>query len=352
MNESIQRLYDEDISRIINDDKLDFKVFNNSKFLVTGANGLIGHLIVKVLLKLQESLNIDIYALVRKAEKLRINFSDSEIKRINIIESDCRDYKYDGIDYDYIIHMACPTDSKVMVEHPVDLIDVSLNGTKAMLDLAVRSSSRSFIYLSSMEVYGLPENDEKIYEDRPLTTRSDFVRNCYPISKILCENLCASYTEEFNISTDIIRLTQAFGPGVKYEDNRIFSQIVKKIIAKDDIVLRTKGETKRNYIYTADAVSAIFTVIINGNHNGDIYNAANESTYCSIVQMCKMAADHLSDGSTKVTFALTDDIKKFGYAPTLHMNLSSDKLNSIGWIPRYPLIDMFSRLMEYYKYIK
>ena len=45
MNESIQRLYDEDISRIINDDNLDFKVFNNSKILVTGANGLIGHLL-------------------------------------------------------------------------------------------------------------------------------------------------------------------------------------------------------------------------------------------------------------------------------------------------------------------
>ena len=49
------------------------------------------------------------------------------------------------------------------------------------------------------------------------------------------------------------------------------------MIEERDIILKTKGETKRNYLYTQDAVEAIFTVLLKGK-NGEAYNAANEVT--------------------------------------------------------------------------
>ena len=49
-------------------------------------------------------------------------------------------------------------------------------------------------------------------------------------------------------------------------------------------LLKTKGETERSYLYTADAATAILTVLLKGEL-AQAYNAADEATYCSIAEM-------------------------------------------------------------------
>ena len=58
---------------------------------------------------------------------------------------------------------------------------------------------------------------------------------------------------------------------------------------KKDIVLLTDGKSKRCYLYTMDAVSAILTVLLKGEA-GQAYNAANPETYCSVKEMAEMVA--------------------------------------------------------------
>lgn len=68
-------------------------------------------------------------------------------------------------DVDYIVHTARVTKSKEMVQYPVDNIDVSINGTRNMLELARKKNVKGMVYLSSMEVYGQMEvSDHKISE--------------------------------------------------------------------------------------------------------------------------------------------------------------------------------------------
>lgn len=62
-----------------------------------------------------------------------------------------------------------------------------------------------------------------------------------------------------------------------------------------DIILKTKGETKRIYLYTQDVVEAILTVLLKGE-NGEAYNAANEETYCSIYEMAQLVATRCARG--------------------------------------------------------
>lgn len=129
------------------------------------------------------------------------------------------------------------------------------------------------------------------------------VRACYPESKRMCENLCACYMKEYGVPVNIVRLTQTFGPGVEYDDGRIFAELARCVIEKRDIVLHTKGETKRNYLFTKDAVNAIITVLLHGE-NGQAYNAANEETYCSILEMANMVAKKCGKGDIKVKIEL------------------------------------------------
>lgn len=80
----------------------------------------------------------------------------------------------------------------------------------------------------------------------------------------MAETMCISYGSEYGVPVKIVRLAQTFGAGVSKDDNRVFAQFSKAVLNGYDIILHTKGETKRNYCYTTDAVRAIFTVLTKG----------------------------------------------------------------------------------------
>ena len=40
------------------------------------------------------------------------------------------------------------------------------------------------------------------------------------------------------------------------------------------------------------------------------------------------------------------DAAKLGYAPTLHMNLDTSKLRSLGWEPQVGLADMYRNMIK------
>ena len=146
--------------------------------------------------------------------------------------------------------------------------------------------------------------------------------------------------------TKVLCLTQTFGPGVEYSDGRVFAEFARCSIENRNIVLHTKGETKRNYLYTVDAISAILLVLLKGQA-GEKYNAANEDTYCSIYEMAQMVAN---DSNNNIMVEIQEtDAEKLGYAPVLHMNLDTTKLCDLGWRADTGLTEMFRNLISYMK---
>lgn len=307
--------------------------------LVTGATGLIGKSLVKELLK----ENIGVVALVRNKEKA-ISFLGNETEKLTYLIGDVTTLIPERMDVDYIIHAASQTASKAFVENPVETIMTGLKGTSNLLEIARLSDIKGFLYLSTMEVYGSPSTDEKINERHSTNLDSLSVRNCYPESKRMCENLCVSYASEYKVPAKVIRLTQTFGPGVKYNDGRVFAEFARCAVEGRDIVLHTKGETKRSYLYVEDAVRAILTVLEKGTP-GEAYNAANEDTYCSIYEMACLVADNCA--SKKINVLVEEaDAEKLGYAPVLHMNLDTTKLKELGWQPTTDLLEMYRQLIK------
>lgn len=133
---------------------------------------------------------------------------------------------YEGA-VDYIIHCANPTSSSFFINKPVETIDTAVNGTKNILDFARNKGVASFVFLSTMEVYGFPAKGHKVKECEGGNFNSTIVRNCYPLSKQLCENLCVAYLSEYDIPAKVLRLTQTFGPGVDYNDGRVFAEFAR-----------------------------------------------------------------------------------------------------------------------------
>lgn len=319
--------------------------FEGSKILITGASGLIGKALVKALLLHHGQKPIEVFALVRNLQKAEQAFSAFPQEHLHYIACDICELAPEDLGINYIIHGASKTASKEFVAEPVEVILNSVVGTKNVLDFARINPIKGFVYLSTMEVYGAPTTEEKIKEDSVSNVDTMRVRSSYPESKRLCESLCAAYSSQYAVPAKVVRLTQTFGEGVEYDDGRVFAEFARCAIEGRDIVLKTKGETKRNYIDVNDAANAILTVLLNGKVR-EAYNVANEETYCSIYEMACMVAKEFGQGKINVCVEEDKDIEKLGYAKTLKMNLSAAKLNDLGWAARVPLSQMFANMID------
>lgn len=307
--------------------------------LVTGATGLIGSNLIKYLL----DNNYKVIGLVRNIEKAKKKLPENN--NLSFVIGDITEPIDIPDEVDYIVHGASNTSSKAFIAEPVEIINTAIQGTKNMLELAKEKKVKSFVYLSSMEVYGCPSTDEKIAEDHNTNLDTMSVRSSYPESKRMCECLCTAYYKEYGVPVKVIRLTQTFGKGVEYNDSRVFAEFARCAIEGRDIVLHTRGKTKRCYLSTDDAVSAIMTVMLKGK-NGEAYNAANEETYCSIYEMAQMVAHECAGNKISVRIEIEDE-NKYGFAPVLRMNLDTSKLQSLGWKANGDLKFLFAELIDY-----
>ena len=323
-------MFFEDLRRVGMAKFIPWDKLNGATILVTGATGLIGSSFIKAIFyaNKSKSLNIIIKALVRdikKAEKIFSNLPyDSESLRF--IQGTVESLPQLNFSIDYIVHGASQTNSKEFISHPVETINTSVKGTMNLLELARDKSVKGFIYLSSMEVYGYPERGHKVIEEEIGAMSPLDLRNSYPLSKHICEALCCAYANEYSVPATIIRLTQTFGSEINDNDNRIFAYFIRCVIQKKNIILKTKGETERCYLYTIDAVTAILTVLLKGQA-GQAYNAADERTYCSIAEMAEKVA---LEGKIQVEYKIEDEAKN-GFPKTLYMNLDTTRLRNLGW---------------------
>ena len=328
MNNSI---FEEDIKNIIND--FDMSVFDGKTILVTGATGLIGKLCVKSLLN--SGYNTQVIALVRDEEKAKNIFRES--KRLTYLVQDINQRINTTRRVDYIIHAASTTSSKDFVEKPVETIYTAINGSRNILEFAKNKRLEGMVYLSSLEIYGVNEKENIKEEDYGYIDILN-PRSSYSESKKMVETMCISYGTEYGVPVKIARLAQTFGAGVSISDNRVFAQFAKAIINKENIILHTKGETKRNYCYTTDAVRGIFTILTKGENN-NAYNVANENSYCSISEMAHLLENEYTKGEYKI-----DEVNR-GYNPTVKIALNTEKLNALGWEAKVNLKEMFDRLI-------
>jgi UDP-glucuronate decarboxylase len=145
------------------------------------------------------------------------------------------------------------------------------------------------------------------------------------------------------VPAKVVRLSQTFGPGFTLDDKRVFAQFAASAVQGRDIVLHTAGDTRQSYLYTADAVTAILTVLLKGE-SGHAYNAANEATYCSIREMAELVARVCTDVPVAVRVE-TRDAGALGYAPPRKLDLDTAKIRALGWSPTVALDEMYRRMI-------
>lgn len=314
---------------------------NDSRFLITGATGLIGSALVSYLQT--RFSNVQMVLPVRNKIKAESMFADSA--NVTIVECDLltTDFEF-AHDIDYIVHCASPTASAYFVEHPVETYNSVFLPSLHLLQYATRHEVKGFVYLSSLEVYGTVADDGKPLNEEALGNIDlTSPRSSYPLAKRAVEHLCALYAHQYQVPVTVARLTQTTGPGVSFEDNRVINAFCRAASQNEDIILYTAGESSRPYCHIDDAISAIL-ILLHKGVTGETYNVANESTFISALNLALFIKEHLNP-SINVKVELKDDVP---YAPPTNIRMSTSKLLALGWKPQQSLEVICRDVYNYY----
>lgn len=339
----MNKILEQDIETICSSKLIDWNKIDNHSFFITGATGLIGSLIVKSFIwrNINKNANIKMFLLVRN-KKTAIDMLGSG-NNIEYLESSIENLNY-NINADYIIHGASPTKSKFFTQNPVETLDISILGTKNVLEIAKNNSVKSMVYLSSMEMYGTMKaqnvTEEKIGEIEILNTRSS-----YSEGKRIAELYCYSYFSEYNVPVKMCRLAQTFGPGISKNETRVFKYFADCIINKRDIILKSTGETIINYSYTTDTILGILCILINGK-DGESYNIVGEKTNMTILESAEWLLKEFENKNNRI---ICECNQKNDFAPDNKMILSNQKIKTLGWKSKISLKEGYKRLIKYIK---
>jgi nucleoside-diphosphate-sugar epimerase len=346
-------VFEADINDAISDANIPWKRLRGGAALVTGATGLVGGALVRVLsaANVKYALNLRIVAHGRnraKGESLArecgAEFVAGDIRN----PETAADLAGIADRLDYAFQCAAITKSADMAARPADVMDTEVFGARNMLKLALERRCKGFVYLSSMEVYGRTDLPEVRENDMGYLDLSN-PRSCYPESKRFCETLCAAYAAQHGMPVKIARLAQTFGAGTPKDDARVFARFGKSAFAGENIVLHTEGRSRGNYCYAADAIRGLLTILLKGK-DSEAYNVANPAASATIREMAETVANEVCGGEVRVMVNTPDDIQKYGYAPETNHRLNANKLMSLGWKPQYGLAEMYRRMLADWKH--
>ena len=345
----MDKLYLEDIKKTISAVK-DIEKIKNKVIFITGANGLIGHFIIDLLMYLnnEKKYNVTIIANSRSKEKLEKEFANY------LVSDNFKSYigdVNDRIDYDgkvdYIINCASNTHPLQYSTDPIGTIVTNITGTSNVFDFASVSEAKKVIFLSSVEIYGENINNiERFKENEMGYINCNTLRAGYNEAKRCGEALCQAYIEAKKLDISIIRLPRIYGPTVKRDDTKVMSQFINKAINGEDIVLKSEGNQYFSYLYVADAVSGILRVLVAGKC-GEVYNLGNIESDIRLKDLAKTIADI---AGTKVIFELPNDVEKKGYSKATIARLDYSKIESdLDWKPCYSIYDGIKRTIDILK---
>lgn len=338
-------IVEEDIHAIVHAD-MDWQQLYGKTVLVTGATGMLASYFCFVMAYLNRDFDagISIVALARSKRKLdRVFGDDPERLGIHYLVQDvCDELTWPG-PIDFAFHAAGSSSAHAIVNNPVGIINANVTGTRRVLDIARARGTSRVLFASTREVFGTVSGKMSIKESDtgqldPLNPRS-----CYPESKRAAEALLQAYADQYQVSFNSARIAHSYGPGMAIDrDGRVMADFMNDAVNARDIRLNSTGEAKRAFCYVADAVEAIFRILLSGEVNS-AYNIANELEPVRVIDLAKKIQSIAGTGKG-VIIEPRDNMT--GYTNYERVPLNTDKLRQLDWVPRTTLDGGLFRTFE------
>lgn len=325
---------------------LPWEQLDGKTVFVTGATGMLASYVTWLLLSLREQagIRVSVTALCRDARKAELYFGPFVGKpyfRL-LLQDVCEPIPCEGL-VDYVFHLAGNASPFFINTDPVGIMRCNLQGTINVLECARVCQTKKVVFASTREVYGKNEAVELLDERAfgsldPLDDRS-----CYPESKRAAEALLKSYYLQYGVPYNSVRIAHSYGPTMLLEhDGRVMADLMGDAVAGRDIVLKSRGEAERAFMYVTDAVVGMFTVLFRGE-TAMAYNLANETEPVRVKELARALA------TLSGVQVVTSDGEQKGYCAYRRTALDTSALERLGWKPSVSLEEGIRRVLQFHQ---
>lgn len=342
----MNKVLEQDLELIIQQD-IKWERLRGKTVLVTGASGMIGSYMLNVFARLNDKndYNIHMVAILRNPNKLSKELR--ERKDVDICQNDVTQQIEIPRDIHYVIHAASPASPLIMQNQPVETIAANTIGTFNTLTLAKEKKAEGYLFISSREIYGQPEESQEFFYENTYGFVDQLnPRSCYSEGKKAAETMCVCFKEEYGLNVKIARLAHTYGPGMSMYDGRVQADFLNNVYHNENIVLKSEGTAIRTYTYIADAIAGLLRVLLNSDEM--VYNVGDENGKVSIRQLAEIMVGIYPEKGLKLVFDIPKEGTK-GTAPYTLGIVNSEKLRSIGWRPQITIEEGFKRTLKYFE---
>lgn len=156
---------------------------------------------------------------------------------------------------DCCVHLAAVAAPRLAQTYPDLAWSTNVMGTRNVLELCRDLSCGKVVFFSSAHVYGISPKYLPTDENHPLA-----LLDTYTTTKIVGEQLCRLYFENYKIGYTCLRLFNAYGPG---QSDQYF--IGKKILeGKNGKVTIMNAEVTKDWVSVHDVIKATLRAIHSG----------------------------------------------------------------------------------------
>jgi len=270
---------------------------HNLTALVAGGAGFIGSHLCRELL----DRNCEVYCVdngitgrFSNIEELRSNPRFHLVEH-NIIEG----LPKEPASPDLIANLACPASPTDFGPLALEIMRVSAEGTRHLLERA-RESDSTFLQASTSEVYGEPlEHPQEEHYWGNVNTLG--TRSCYDEGKRFAEAMLMNYRWLHRLDGRMVRIFNTYGPRMRPHDGRVVPNFVRQALNHEPMTIYGDGGQTRSFCYVSDTVAGMLAVLGMEPEAIDaerpVYNVGNrrETTILefakTVMEVCESASE-------------------------------------------------------------
>lgn len=315
-----------------------------SRILVTGGAGFIGsHLCEALLNRRDEVFCVDNFLTgSRKNIEHLLTSPFFHLVEWDVIKPLDQSTIHPPLSIVQIYHLASPASPKKYQQYSIETLLANSVGTYNLLELA-RETGAKFLYASSSEVYGNPQQHPQ-RESYWGNVNPIGVRSCYDEGKRFGEALVMAHVRKYDLDGRIARIFNTYGPRMDKDDGRVISNFIVQAISGTPITVYGDGTQTRSFCFISDTVDGLITLMEEEKGRGEVFNLGNpeEHTIFEIAEKLLELTD--SSSEIKLTDLPEDD-------PTRRQPDITRAKKILGWQPKVKLEDGLKKTIEYFKKI-
>ena len=236
--------------------------------------------------------------------------------------------------HDAIINFAAESHVDRSITGARDFIETNVLGVQNLLAAALTNEVKTFVQISTDEVYGTISKGSWS-EEFPLLPNSP-----YSASKASADLICRSYHRTFGMDVRVTRCSNNYGP---YQfPEKVIPLFITNLIENKKVPLYGKGLNVRDWLHVDDHCQGIFAVLTAGKP-GNIYNIGGGRELTNR-ELTNLILEKFGRDESSIEYVAD----RLGH--DLRYSVSHEKITQeLGYQPKVRFEDGLEQTIEWYK---